>query len=147
MIWKHSIDLKLLNETSKNSLSEHLGIEFIDFGEDYLIAKMPVDKRTVQPYGILHGGASVALAETLGSVAGLLSLKDPNSEMTVGVEINANHLKPALSGFVYGTVKPVRVGKTIQVWNIEIKNEQGQLTCVSRITLAVIPNNTGIKRI
>lgn len=147
MIWKHPIDLILLNASSKNSLSEHLGIEFIDFGEDFLTAKMPVDKRTVQPYGILHGGASVALAETLGSVAGLLSLTDPNKEMTVGVEINANHLKPATSGFVYGTVKPVRVGKNIQVWNIEIKNEQGQLTCVSRITLAVIPNNTGIKRI
>jgi 1,4-dihydroxy-2-naphthoyl-CoA hydrolase len=147
MIWKHAINLDVLNESSINSLSQHLGIEFTDFGTDFLTAKMPVDHRTVQPYGILHGGASVALAETLGSVAGLLSLEDPNKEMTVGVEINANHLKPANKGFVYGTVKPVRIGKNIQVWNIEIKNEDGQLTCVSRITLAVVPNRTGIQRI
>ena len=148
MIWKQNIDLDTLNDSSKDSLAQHLGIVFTEIGPDFLKATMPVDSRTVQPYRILHGGASVVLAETLGSVAGLISLKDPSQQMTVGVEINANHLKPAREGeTVEGIVRPVRIGRSIQVWSIEIFNPKGEMTCTSRITLAVVPNQTNIKRI
>lgn len=139
MIWKQSFTLEGLNQISQNTLAENLGIEFTDFGQDFLVARMPVDNRTVQPMRLLHGGASVALAETLGSVASVLCLDDTEKSMPVGVEINANHLRPATKGFVYGTVKPVRIGRNMHVWNIEIKNEEDKLTCVSRITIAVVP--------
>lgn len=139
MIWKIEPNLELLQSIGVNSLSDNLGIEFIDFGDDFLTAKMPVDHRTVQPFRILHGGASVALAETLGSVAGVMSLEPNSKKQVVGVEINANHLSSAREGtFVYGTVKPIRLGRTIQVWNIEIKDEQGKLVCISRLTIAVV---------
>lgn len=138
MLWKYPFTLEALQTTSANTLVDHLGIEFTEFGDDYLTARMPVDHRTVQPVRILHGGASVALAETLGSVASVLCLDDPATQTPVGVEINANHLAPAKSGFVYGTAKPLRIGKRMHVWNIEIKDEAGQLICVSRITIAVI---------
>jgi 1,4-dihydroxy-2-naphthoyl-CoA hydrolase len=139
MIWKIKPNLELLQSIGVNSLSDNLGIEFTDFGDDFLTAKMPVDHRTVQPFRILHGGASVALAETLGSVAGVLSLEPNSKKQVVGVEINANHLSSAREGtFVYGTVKPIRLGRTIQVWNIEIKDEQGKLVCISRLTIAVV---------
>lgn len=139
MIWKIEPNLELLQSIGVNSLSDNLGIEFIDFGDDFITAKMPVDHRTVQPFRILHGGASVALAETLGSVAGVMSLEPNSKKQVVGVEINANHLSSAREGtFVYGTVKPIRLGRTIQVWNIEIKDEQGKLVCISRLTIAVV---------
>lgn len=138
MIWKQSITLDILNAQSKNTLVEHLGIEFVDFGENHLSARMPVDDRTVQPFRLLHGGASAALAETLGSVGGMMALEDVTTHAVVGIELNANHLKGIRSGYVIGTAKPIRVGKTIQVWNIEIKDEAGMLICVSRLTLAVI---------
>ncbi len=138
MIWKQAITLDILNKFSKNTLVEHLGIEFVAFGDNYLSARMPVDDRTVQPFRLLHGGASAALAETLGSVGGMLTLEDISIESVVGIELNANHLKGVRSGFVTGTVKPIKIGRTIQVWNIEIKDDSENLICVSRLTLAVI---------
>lgn len=123
---------------SNNTMLEHIGIEITEFGDDYLTAKMPVDKRTHQPMGLLHGGASVVLAESLGSVASVLCLSDINEASVVGVEINANHLKSVRSGWVYGTVKPIRVGRKLHVWNIEIKNEAGDLVCISRLTVAIV---------
>lgn len=138
MIWKHPPDLAHLNALNTNTLGENLGIEFTETGDDFIIAKMPVDDRTVQPYRLLHGGASVALAETLGSVASTLCLEDLTKKMAVGVEINANHLRPATKGFVYGKVMPIRTGRTMHVWNIEIRDEKERLVCVSRLTVAVV---------
>jgi 1,4-dihydroxy-2-naphthoyl-CoA hydrolase len=142
MIWKQPIDETLINNMGKNTLMENLGIQIIEIGEDYIKASMPVDHRTVQPFRILHGGASVALAESLGSFAGTLCLENVNTHTIVGVEINANHLKSVKEGEppVVGKVKPIRIGKSIQVWQIDIVNAKNQLTCTSRITLAVIPN-------
>lgn len=139
MIWQQTFTLEGINQISQRTLVEHLGIEFIAFGDDYLTARMPVDDRTVQPMRLLHGGASVALAETLGSVASVLCLSDTDRFMPVGVEINANHLRPATRGFVYGTVRPLRVGRNMHVWQIEIRDEAEKLTCVSRLTIAVVP--------
>ena len=139
MIWKITPTLEVMNNIGKGSMSDHVGIEFVESGDDFLTAKMPVDARTVQPFRILHGGASVVLAETLGSVASVLCLTDMSKQQAVGVEINANHLSSAREGsYVYGTVRPIRLGRTIHVWNIEIKNEQGKLVCVSRLTVAVV---------
>ena len=136
-IWKVKPTAALLNENTNQNMSTHLGIEFTEVGDDYLMAKMPVDERTTQPYGILHGGASVALAETLGSVAGFLCV-DMATQRVVGLEINANHIRSAKSGFVYGKCSPVHIGKKTQVWSIHIKDEADKLVCISRITLAVI---------
>lgn len=121
----------------KGSMVEHLGIEFTEIGEDYLKARMPVDNRTKQPFGLLHGGASVSLAETLGSVAAY-SVIDPSKYKCVGLEINANHLRSETSGYVYGMAKPVHIGKSTQVWEIKISNEAEKLVCISRITMAVL---------
>ena len=139
MIWKTPPTLEILNDIGKDSMSGHLGIEFTEFGDDFMTASMPVDHRTVQPFRILHGGASVALAETLGSVASVMCLSDMSKYQAVGVEINANHLSSAREGsVVYGTVRPIRVGRTMHVWNIEIKNAEGKLICVSRLTVAIV---------
>lgn len=138
MIWKHPPDAARFNALNANTLGETLGIEFTEISDDCIIARMPVDHRTVQPYRLLHGGASVALAETLGSVASTLCIEDLSKKMAVGVEINANHLRSARSGFVYGKVTPIRVGRTMHVWNIEIRDEQERLVCVSRLTVAVV---------
>ena len=139
MIWKRKPDLAFLQSIGKNTMTDNLGIEYVEMGDDFITAKMPVDHRTVQPFRILHGGASVALAETLGSVAAILCLEPDSKKQVVGVEINANHLSSAREGtWVYGTVKPIRVGRTMQVWNIEIKDEQGKLVCISRLTIAVV---------
>ena len=139
MIWKTPPTLDILNDIGKDSMSGHLGIEFTEFGDDFMTASMPVDHRTVQPFRILHGGASVALAETLGSVASVMCLSDMSKYQAVGVEINANHLSSAREGsVVYGTVRPIRIGRTIQVWNIDIKNAEGKLVCVSRLTVAIV---------
>lgn len=121
-----------------DTLNEALGIEMTEIGADYLTARMPVDKRTVQPYRILHGGASVCLAESLGSIASTLCIGDLTKKMAVGVEINANHLRPGTTPFVHGKARPVRVGRNIHVWNIEIRDDEGRLVCVSRITIAVV---------
>ncbi len=123
---------------SHNNMLAHLGIEFIEITSEHIIAKMPVDHRTKQPMGLLHGGASVVLAESMGSVASFLSLPDPQKQTAVGVEINANHLKSAKNGYVYGKCTPIRLGKSIQVWEIKITNEANELICVSRLTTMVI---------
>ena len=115
----------------------HLGIEFTKLGEDYLEATMPVDQRTKQPMGLLHGGASVALAETLGSVASLLTV-DQTKHACVGLEINANHIKSVRDGLVKGVAKPIHLGKATQIWEIKIYNEAEQLCCISRITMAIL---------
>lgn len=122
------------------SMPAHIGIEFVDCGDDWLKARMPVDSRTHQPFGRLHGGASVALAETLGSMAGAMVV-DPAQFLTVGLEINANHVRPVRDGWVYATARPEAIGRTTHVWSIRIEDEAGKLVCVSRITLAVIAIN------
>lgn len=129
--------LEQLQALSKNTLSEQLGMEFTEIGTDYLCGRMPVDQRTRQPMGLLHGGASVALAETLGSLAAHLSV-DIDKQYCVGLDINANHIKSVTSGFVYGKASPVHLGRQTQVWEIRITNEAGQLVCISRLTMAVL---------
>jgi 1,4-dihydroxy-2-naphthoyl-CoA hydrolase len=116
---------------------EHLGIEYTEIGENFISAKMPVDRRTHQPLGLLHGGASVALAETLGSIAANCCV-DNKIQYCVGLEINANHVKSATSGYVYGTTIPIHIGKRTHIWEIRITNEEKELVCISRITIAVI---------
>ena len=130
--------LKRINDSIQNTMTSTIGIEITDIGDDFICGKMPVDERTTQPFGLLHGGASAALAETLGSIGGGIKVYS-NNETVVGIEINANHLKSARDGWVYGKATPIRIGKKNQVWNIEITNEDDDLICVSRLTLAVIP--------
>jgi 1,4-dihydroxy-2-naphthoyl-CoA hydrolase len=131
------VTLEQLNAWNKNTLGEHLGMEYTEIGEDYLIGRMPVDHRTHQPLGLLHGGASVALAETLGSVGATMFL-DLDKQYCVGLEINANHVKAVRSGYVYGKATAVHVGRKTQVWEIRITSESGGLVCISRITMAVL---------
>ncbi len=138
MIWKSNPNIKSLNSSGINTLVSHLGIEFTEIGADYLIARMPVDHRTIQPMGLLHGGASVSLAETLGSVASVVVQKDPFEKAVVGVEINANHLKSAKDGYVYGKVSPIKLGKRLHIWNIEIKDTDDNKICISRLTTMLI---------
>ena len=130
--------LKRINENIQNTMTSTIGIEITDIGDDFICGKMPVDERTTQPFGLLHGGASAALAETLGSIGGGIKVY-LNNETVVGIEINANYLKSVRDGWVYGKATPIRIGEKIQVWNIEITNEDDDLICVSRLTLAVIP--------
>ena len=130
--------LKRINDSIQNTMTSTIGIEITDIGDDFICGKMPVDERTTQPFGLLHGGASVALAETLGSIGGGIKVYS-NNETVVGIEINANHLKSVRDGWVYGKATPIRIGKKIQVWDIRITNESDELVCVSRLTLAVIP--------
>ncbi|HEU4670562.1 MAG TPA: hotdog fold thioesterase [Dyella sp.] len=137
-IWKQDISVETINGWSKSTLMEALGIRITERGEDFLRGTMPVDARTHQPYGLLHGGASVALAETLGSTAAMLTL-DPTRELTVGLDINANHVRGVRSGTVTGTARPLHIGRTTQVWEIRIENEDSSLVCISRLTMAVVP--------
>ncbi len=137
MVFKPGITLESLNQMRKNSLVEHIGIEFTEIGDDFITARMPVDQRTHQPFGLLHGGASVVLAETLGSVAANCCL-DPQQQFAVGLDINANHIRSVRSGWVYGTTRPVHRGKSTQVWEIRITSEEEALVCLSRITMAVM---------
>jgi 1,4-dihydroxy-2-naphthoyl-CoA hydrolase len=136
-IWKGKMTVEDLNKRCENTLVQHLGIEFTGIGDDFLGATMSVDHRTVQPAGILHGGASLALAETLGSVAGFMCV-DREKQYCVGMEINTNHTRPVRSGHVHGVVKPVHIGKKTHVWEISINNHHGKLVCISRITLAIL---------
>lgn len=135
-IWKRDTDLAGLNERSQNTLVSHLGIEFVAVTDDSLTATMPVDARTHQPQGMLHGGASVVLAETLGSLAANMAV-DQN-RYCVGLEINANHIRSVRSGKVTGTARPLHLGQTTQVWDITIINDSQQMVCASRLTLAVL---------
>lgn len=141
MIWKNEPTLETLNNINQNTLASHLGIEIIEVGDDFIKAKMPVDHRTKQPVGLLHGGASVAMSETMGSIAGVLIIENIAKETIVGVEINANHLKSVKSGFVYSITKPIRIGRTIQVWNTEIYNDKEELICVSKLTTMRVLRN------
>ncbi len=137
-IWfKKDLSLPDIASLGTGTMGEHLGIEWLAPGDDYLQARMPVDSRTCQPYGLLHGGASVALAETLGSV-GAAMIIDHSKYYCVGLEINANHIRSVKQGFVTGTAKPLHIGKTTQVWDIRIHDEREKLICVSRLTVAVI---------
>ena len=138
MAFRAPVSIDELNRLSRGTLIEHLGIVFTAAGEDWLQATMPVEPRTRQPYGLLHGGASVVLAETLGSSAGNLCL-DTREQMAVGLEINANHLRAVREGSVTGTAKALHVGRSTQVWEIRIEDEGGKPVCISRITLAVLP--------
>lgn len=137
MVFLQKPSLEQLNKQSQNTMVSHLGIIFTEISADGISATMPVDERTKQPMGLLHGGANVALAETLGSVAASLTI-DMSKQACVGLEINANHLKGVKSGMVTGTAAPLHIGKSTQVWEIKIKNEQDQLCCISRITLAIL---------
>ena len=137
MIWKSIRSVQELNSGRVGTLLEHLGIEFTEIGDDFVCGTMPVDERTRQPYGLLHGGASVALAETLGSMGAAMCV-DAAEYQCVGQEINANHLRAARSGLVTGTARPVHVGGRSQVWTIDITNDAGKLVCTSRLTIAII---------
>jgi 1,4-dihydroxy-2-naphthoyl-CoA hydrolase len=136
-IWKIPVTADLLTKNRANDMTRHLGIEFTEVGEDFLSGKMPVDERTRQPFGILHGGAHVVLAETLGSVAANLTL-DPAKSYAVGLDINSNHLRSVREGWVHGTAKPIHLGGKTQVWEIKICNEQGELLNISRLTMFVV---------
>jgi len=135
-IWTRILTKEDLLKSCQNTAVSHMGIEFLEVGDNFLKGRMPVDKRTVQPFGVLHGGSSVLLAETLGSMAANYCLRDQGT-VAVGLEINANHLRPVTNGWVYGTATAIHLGSTTQVWSIVIENEQGKKTCVSRLTMAV----------
>ena len=135
-IWKQAVSPEILNTISRDTAVSHLGIEFIEVGDDFLRARVPVGAHTRQPYGLLHGGVSVVLAETLGSCGAVYAC--PEGWRAVGLDINANHLRAATSGWVTGTARPVHIGRTTQVWQIDMHNDAGELTCVSRLTMAVL---------
>ena len=135
-VWTQDISVQILTDIHQGTAVQHLGMEFLEVGDDFITARVPVDTRTKQPYGLLHGGVSVVLAETLGSCGAAYSC--PEGHRAVGLDINANHLKGATSGWVTGTTRPVHIGRTTQVWQIDLRNDFGELTCVSRITMAVL---------
>lgn len=142
-IWKQSTDLDRINAWNHNTLVEHLGMRVTEIGADYVRGTMPVDARTRQPFGLLHGGASVALAESLGSLAGNLCI-DLATEMAIGLDINANHVRAATAGVVTGTARSLHLGRTTQVWEIRIEDERARLVCISRLTLAVVPRQSPV---
>lgn len=135
-VWKKHIDIEELTRSHIDTAVSHLGMEFLEVGDDFIRGRVPVDKRTQQPFGLLHGGVSVVLAEALGSCGAHYSC--PEGHRAVGLDINANHLKSATSGWVTGITRPVHRGRTTHVWAIELTNDAGELTCVSRITMAVL---------
>jgi 1,4-dihydroxy-2-naphthoyl-CoA hydrolase len=136
-IWQRQHSVKELNNMTQNCIEEHLGIEIVELGSDYISATMPVDHRTRQPFGLLHGGASVVLAESLGSLASTLCI-DQNEKVAVGIEVNANHIKQVREGLVKGTVRPLHLGNKIHVWEIRIVNSAEKLVCICRLTVAII---------
>ena len=129
--------LEKMSNLNQNTMATAIGLELTDIGNDYVCGKIPIDKRTIQPFGFLHGGASVALAETLGSLAGQMQV-DPEREIVLGIEINANHIKSVKEGWVYGKASPIKIGKKNQVWEIQIADAEKNMVCISRLTLAVI---------
>lgn len=135
-IWKQPVSVEILTAFHKDTAPSHLGIEFLEVGEDFIRGRVPVDHRTCQPYGILHGGVSVLLAETLGSVGAAYAC--PPGFKAFGLEINANHLRSAPSGWVTGLARPAHIGRSTHVWQIELTNDEGKLVCVSRLTMAVL---------
>lgn len=139
MLWKQAFTLEGLNALNTNTMNAALGIQFTEIGDDFLVATMPVNQNTVQPFRILHGGASVVLAESLGSVASTLCLDDLSTQSAVGLEVNANHLKSVREGeSVTAVCRPVRVGRQVHVWQIEIRDEKGDMSCISRLTVAIV---------
>ena len=138
-IWKQPISVQSLTEIHINTAVAHLGIEFLEVGDDFISARVPVDTRTRQPYGILHGGVSVVLAETLGSCGAAFA--SPVGYRAVGLDITANHIRSVTDGWVTGIARPIHIGRTTNVWQIEMSNGAGQLTCVSRITMAILAPN------
>ena len=135
-IWQQPLSVDILNAINEDTVVRRLGIEFLEVGDDFLRARVPVNAHTRQPYGLLHGGVSVVLAETLGSCGAVYAC--PEGWRAVGLDINANHLRGATSGWVTGVARPVHIGRTTQVWQIDLSNDAGELTCVSRITMAVL---------
>ena len=135
-IWQKPISVELLTAGTRKTADEHLGIEFVEVGDDYIVGRVQVDERTRQPYGLLHGGVSVVLAETLGSCGAAFSC--PPGYRAVGLDINANHLRGVSSGWVTGTARSVHRGRTTHVWQIELRDEAGNMTCISRITMAIL---------
>ena len=140
-IWKQSVDLDRINGWNVGSMVEHLGMRVTEVGDDWVRGTMPVDARTRQPFGLLHGGASVALAESLGSLGANLVL-EVDKEMAVGLDINANHVRAVTGGLVTGTARPIHLGRSTQVWEIRIEDEGGNLVCISRLTMAVVPRRS-----
>lgn len=136
-IWFSKYTLAQLNAMSVGTIHEPLGVQFTEVGDDYIVAKMPVDARTTQPAGLLHGGASVVLAESLASIASYMSV-DPAKFRCVGIEVNANHVRAVTSGHVTGTARPVHIGKSTHVWDVRILDDAGRLVCVSRLTIAIL---------
>ena len=136
MIWQKPISIEILTEASLHTASSHLGIEFVEVGDDYIVGRVPVDTRTHQPFGLLHGGVSVVLAETLGSCGAAYS--SPVGHQAVGLDINANHLRGVKSGWVIGNARPIHRGRTTQVWQIDLRNEAGEMVCTSRLTVAIL---------
>lgn len=139
-IWKQDVSVDVLTEIHRQTTVEHLGIQFLEVGDDWIRGRAPVDPRTRQPYGILHGGVSVVLAETLGSCGAAYAC--PAGYRAVGLDINANHLRSTTAGWVTGVARPVHLGRSTHVWHIEMSNDQGQLTCVSRLTMAILASST-----
>jgi uncharacterized protein (TIGR00369 family) len=145
-IWKQDISLQALTAVSANTAVSHLGIEFVEVGDDFLVARVPVNRQTCQPYGLLHGGVSVVLAETLGSIGAAYCV--PAGTKVVGLDVNANHLRAVSQGWVTATARPVHLGRRTQVWQIELRDDQDKAVCVSRLTMAVLlqehsPNEQG----
>jgi 1,4-dihydroxy-2-naphthoyl-CoA hydrolase len=136
-LWTTEVAPEALNRMCRSTLVEHIGIEFTEVGEDFLSASMPVDERTFMPARVLHGGASVVLSETLGSVAATLCV-DMDRQRCVGLEINANHIRAVAEGHVTGTVRPIHIGRTTHLWETRIHDDDGRLICISRITMAVL---------
>ena len=139
-IWYKTPDPALIDAMSKGTIDEHLGIKITQVGDDYLSGTMPADKRTFQPYGIVHGGANVVLAESLGSIAGAHVI-DTNSLLCLGQEVSATHLRPVSSGIVTGTARPIHLGKRSHVWEIRLENDQGKLSCIAKLILAIVPKD------
>jgi 1,4-dihydroxy-2-naphthoyl-CoA hydrolase len=138
MIWKTPFDVKILTELEKASMGGHIGIEYVEKGDDYLIARMPVNENTQQPFGLLHGGASAALAESLGSVSSHLCLDPKAGKSAVGIELQVTHMKSATSGFVYGKVTPIKLGRKLHFWQIQIRDENEKLICHGKLTTMII---------
>ena len=137
-IWHRRPDPVLIHKMSQKTIDGHLSIEIIDVGDDYIVGTMPVDHRTVQPYGVVHGGANVVLAESLGSIAGGHVI-DMTKQLCFGQEVSATHVRPVSSGLVIGTARPIHLGKRSHVWEIRLTNEEGKLSCLAKLTLAIVP--------
>ena len=135
-IWKKPISIEHLAANHKDTAPAHLGMEFLEVGDDFIRGRVPVDARTKQPYGLLHGGVSVVLAETLGSCGAMYSC--PEGQRVVGLDINANHVRGATKGWVTGIARPVHIGRSTHVWQIDMQDDEGRPTCVSRLTLSVL---------